>query len=187
MLDCKRYIPPPHGITESIEEKNKRIAAQWDSDCSFEADDSWVEVVQQMYSITNLVNSEGEPVDKDNPLEADMCELIRAAVASKKFPEYENVKELDPKFVSMIKCVGAEGQTQICAANERSFFDEKGWFILLDGMGITFDGNPKFNSSAAGKEDEEEEEKKEEEDEDESEEERNLRIDKANKTQVIDS
>lgn len=44
-LDCKRYIPKPHGMPETIEDKNKRIAAQWDSDCSFEADDSWVATI----------------------------------------------------------------------------------------------------------------------------------------------
>ena len=108
MLDCKRKIPPPHGIVESIEDKNKRIAAQWDSDCSFEADDSWVAIIQEKYGIPNLVNSEGEPTDEDAADEADMCEMIRAAVAARKFPEFENPKELDPKFVSMIKCVGAE-------------------------------------------------------------------------------
>jgi hypothetical protein len=41
-LDCTRYNPRPHLAIETPEDKNKRLAAQWESDCAFEADDDWI-------------------------------------------------------------------------------------------------------------------------------------------------
>ena len=35
MLDCLRYIPPPHFKEETEKEKNLRILAQWDTSCAF--------------------------------------------------------------------------------------------------------------------------------------------------------
>jgi hypothetical protein len=36
------------------------------------------------------------------------------------------------------------GQTQVCAANSGSFAYKAGWYILLEGAAIAFNGNPKF-------------------------------------------
>ena len=41
MLDCLRVVEPPHNYLETEEEKNKRIASQWDSVCAFEASYDW--------------------------------------------------------------------------------------------------------------------------------------------------
>lgn len=108
-----------------------------------------------------------------------MCEFIRAAVAAHKFPGHENVAKIDPKFVSMIKCVGADAQTQICAANERSFFDTKAWYFLFDGEGISFDNNPNYKRGNKAN-DEKKEDDKDEEDEEESDEEKAKRFEAAN-------
>ena len=35
-LDCLREIPIPKGIMEDDSELNRRLEAQWDTDCSFE-------------------------------------------------------------------------------------------------------------------------------------------------------
>jgi hypothetical protein len=42
ILDCLRVIDPPYGVNESPQDKNKRLAAQWDTDCSFEATYDWM-------------------------------------------------------------------------------------------------------------------------------------------------
>lgn len=82
VLDCLRVIQPPHSYTESIDERNKRIAAQWDSACSFEADYDWMKSLREIHGISNLVDDTGDIVDKDFPDQADMCEIIRAAIAA---------------------------------------------------------------------------------------------------------
>ena len=82
VLDCLRVIQPPHSYIESVEERNKRIAAQWDSACSFEADYDWMKPLREIHGISNLVDDTGDIVDKDFPDQADMCEIIRAAIAA---------------------------------------------------------------------------------------------------------
>jgi hypothetical protein len=37
-LDCLRVIRPRHGDKETTDQVNARLAAQWDTDCAFEAD-----------------------------------------------------------------------------------------------------------------------------------------------------
>ena len=82
VLDCLRVIQPPHSYLESVEERNKRIAAQWDSACAFEADYDWMKPLREIHGISNLVDDTGDIVDKDFPDQADMCEIIRAAIAA---------------------------------------------------------------------------------------------------------
>ena len=84
VLDCLRVIQPPHSYSETIEEKNKRIAAQWDTSCAFEADYDWMKPLREIHGISNLVDDTGDMVDRDFPDQADMCEIIRAAIASGK-------------------------------------------------------------------------------------------------------
>ena len=82
VLDCLRVIQPPHSYDETIEERNKRIAAQWDSACAFEADYDWMKPLREIHGISNLVDDTGDIVDKDFEDQADMCEIIRASIAS---------------------------------------------------------------------------------------------------------
>lgn len=49
MLDCLRVVEAPHSYLETEEEKNKRIASQWDSDCSFEAETDWMTTLREVH------------------------------------------------------------------------------------------------------------------------------------------
>lgn len=82
VLDCLRVIQPPHSYIETIDERNKRIAAQWDTACAFEADYDWMKPLREIHGISNLVDDTGDIVDKDFEDQADMCEIVRAAIAS---------------------------------------------------------------------------------------------------------
>jgi hypothetical protein len=77
MLDCLRVIEQPNSIEETEEQKNLRLAAQWDTSCAFESNSSWEEVLKKVYDINTLVDSVGEPVKKNFGNQADMCEIIR--------------------------------------------------------------------------------------------------------------
>jgi len=77
MLDCLRVIEPPHSVEETEEQKNLRLAAQWDTSCAFESNGAWVETLKKHYDINTLVDSVGEPVKKNFPNQADMCEIVR--------------------------------------------------------------------------------------------------------------
>ncbi len=77
MLDCLRVIEPPNFVVETEEQKNQRLAAQWDTTCAFEAENDWQKLMRDHYKINGLVDSIGEPVHKDFPDQADLCELLR--------------------------------------------------------------------------------------------------------------
>ena len=77
MLDCLRVIEPPHFVEETEEQKNLRLAAQWDTSCSFEANSDWQSLIKSKLGISNLVDSTGEIVKKDFEDQADMCEILR--------------------------------------------------------------------------------------------------------------
>lgn len=82
VLDCMRRIPAPNGAGEDEASKNLRLAAQWDTDCSFEAEYDWMTSLSETFKIDNLVDSHGDIVEKDFDEQADMCEIVRAAVAA---------------------------------------------------------------------------------------------------------
>ncbi len=82
MLDCLRVVEAPHSYLETEEEKNKRIASQWDSECAFEADYDWIKPLRDLHGIQNLVDVSGEIVESDFEAQADMCEIVRAAIAA---------------------------------------------------------------------------------------------------------
>ena len=98
MLDCQRVIEPPHFKEETEEEKNKRLAAQWDTSCSFESQSDWKGILAKTYDITQLVDSVGDPVANDFEDQADMCEIVRAAVAKNLF----NISDLNMKQHQLI-------------------------------------------------------------------------------------
>jgi len=106
-LDCLRKIHPPEGGLETEEVKNLRLAAQWDTDCSFEAEYDWMSAIAETFKIQNLVDSHGDIVEKDFDEQADMCEIVRAAVAGGIFAKYTtDVTTIPPKVIDMIDCPG---------------------------------------------------------------------------------
>jgi len=84
-LDCLRESSPS-SPDEKPEQREKRIAANWNSDCSFEAESEnfhWKTRLEKYYGLTKgLVDVDGNPVDDDFEDQADMCEIIRALVAN---------------------------------------------------------------------------------------------------------
>lgn len=148
MLDCLRVIEPPHFKEETEHEKNRRIMAQWDTSCSFEATNSWIESLRTSFGITNLVDVNGDPVTTDADDQADLCEIIRAA-ASKNLFDIKNLdmRKLTDKIVDRIDCVGAPGDKEgprICAASSGAFFNKASWTIFLKPSAIRFAGKPSF-------------------------------------------
>jgi len=87
-LDCLRESLPS-SPNETPEQKSKRIAANWNSDCSFEAESEnfhWKTRLEKYYGLTKgLVDVDGNPVENDFEDQADMCEIIRALVANSIF------------------------------------------------------------------------------------------------------
>ena len=77
MLDCLRVIDPPHFVEETEDQKNLRLAAQWDTSCAFESSSNWKEQIKKNYGISNLVDSVGEVVKDDFEDQADLCEILR--------------------------------------------------------------------------------------------------------------
>jgi hypothetical protein len=77
MLDCLRVIEPPNSVEETEEQKNLRLAAQWDTSCAFESNGSWEGKIKKLFDIKTLVDSVGEPVKKNFENQADMCEIVR--------------------------------------------------------------------------------------------------------------
>jgi len=114
-LDCLREILPPDGVDETPDMRSKRLKAQWNGDCSFEATNSgeadWFVKLQQNYGLKKgLVDVNGEPVDRDFDEQADMCEIIRALIASGKVKNYgDNVKSLSTDIADHIDCAGTAG------------------------------------------------------------------------------
>lgn len=148
MLDCLRYIPPPHFKDETEKEKNLRILAQWDSSCSFESSSNWKEEIRRNFGITELSDVNGDPVQEDFNNQADLCEIVRSAAAKNLF----NIKNLDmrklkDRIVDLIDCAGPLGEKEgprICAASSSSFFNEASWTIFLNSSNIKLQGKPNF-------------------------------------------
>ena len=157
-LICRRRLPQEPGTMESPKEQNKRLNAQWDSDWSFEAA-HWFPKAQALFGIETFVDSQGEPAQQDSPEEADLCELIRAALYYEKFKGYsrENLTVLKVDFLLEIACVGSSPEHQICAANANSFFNEEDWTVFLEGSGLSYNHQPSFavqtDSEGSGEQD----------------------------------
>jgi hypothetical protein len=77
ILDCLREIEPLHITEETEDQRNLRLAAQWDTSCAFESSDKWMNKVMKNLGITYLVDSVGERVGKDFDNQADLCEIVR--------------------------------------------------------------------------------------------------------------
>jgi hypothetical protein len=149
-LDCLRLSKSPFESEEDSLQREMRVAAEWNGDCSFEADsdrpNNWVQKLKTNFNLhKGLVDVNGEPVERDFEDQADMCELVRALIANGKFPSIgESLKNIDDAFLDEIDCPGPAGQTEICAVTGGSFQDKRGWMILLDGQSIKIKDHPKY-------------------------------------------
>ena len=74
-MDCLRHSEPPKGIDETLASKRIREAANWDSDCAFEAayDENaknaedrfmptWWKDFKEIYGMKNTYDVDGNPV-----------------------------------------------------------------------------------------------------------------------------
>ena len=143
-LDCLRDIEPPLGKLESVDEMNKRLASQWDSSCSFESSSDWFEKLKNIFGIETLFNEIGEPVNSNNPYQADLCEIIRTLIKSGKFEGSSDIKNINEKIFTQINCPGEEGGVKICAVNGISLFKKNMWNILLLSSNISISNKPSF-------------------------------------------
>ena len=145
ILDCLRVIKPPNGVLETIEQKNKRLAAQWDTSCSFESTYDWVSQLKKNYGVTTLVDEIGEPVDHNLPDQADMCEIIRAVVKEGLLDNITtDVTDIKFEALNYIDCPGDPNGVKICAVNAISYYKSDMWTIMLDGMNIQVNNKPSF-------------------------------------------
>lgn len=142
--------------------------------------------MKEVQKIANLVSADGDILEQDLDDEPDMCEFIRSAVAADKFPGFKDLQNLDPSFLNQLDCPGTEKQTQVCAVTDSSYYNEKSWFILFEGVGLTFDSNPSYTTTKKALK-KEEEKKKEEADQEESDDERSKRLEAAMFTFKFDS
>lgn len=146
MLDCLREIDPPTIVKETEAQKNKRLAAQWDTSCSFEASQDWLADLKKYYGIDHLVDAVGEPVQKNANNQADMCEIVRAMI-KKNFPEI-NMMKVPMSVIEKIDCVGVPNRDKdgkrICAATYGSFFDKDGWNVFVKPSSIKIGKTPYF-------------------------------------------
>ena len=146
-LDCLRKSKAPEDGKETDEQKRLRIAAEWNSDCSFESNGAnWVEKLKKNYNLEKgLIDANGVEYKENFADQADMCEIIRTLVGNGKFPALgTDVNHISTRIVDYINCPGGDGQTRVCAVTGRSFADKDSWYILLDGKSITANDEPKF-------------------------------------------
>ena len=139
-LNCLRHSTPPTEHTETEEERQLRIASEWNSDCSFEAlSEHWVDQFIKDYDLKKgLVDVNGTPFQSNFPDQADMCEIVRTLVANGKFPGVsEDISTVPLSIVNYINCPGDITQTKVCAVTGGSFAYKPGWYIVLHPHTIT--------------------------------------------------
>lgn len=147
-LDCLRESLPIQG--ETVDERAKRIAANWTGDCAFEADNPdspWIKSLYENYPlIRGLVDVNGQPYENNRPTEADMCEIIRTFIGNNMLEGVElfgeSLYSVNDKIAEFIEC--PQG---ICAATGGSYAEKENWYIFLDGQSIRFDDSPEYQVS----------------------------------------
>lgn len=150
-LDCLRESLPIPG--ETNEEKVKRLAADWDGDCSFESENEnypWPKRLFEIYPlIRGLIDVNGNPTNDQNQADqADMCEIVRTLIGNNMIDGVtlvgDGVTSLNEDISYYIDCPGGGSESSICAATAGSFADPKGWYIFLDGQSMTFNNKPNY-------------------------------------------
>ena len=141
LLDCLREIPAPLGYNETSIERNKRLSAQWDTSCSFESTVDWFSDLKRNYGVSTLVNVLGEPIEHNQPDQADMCEIIRSVIAAGIFPQGSDVTNIHSDIFNYIDCPGNNNGVKICAVNSVSFYKKDMWTIFLTSSVITINNN----------------------------------------------
>lgn len=90
----------------------------------------------------------GEPVDHNISEQADMCEIIRAAVFSGLFrPITSDVTDIPYDALNYIDCPGVDTGIKICAVNGVSFYKKDMWTILLQPNAMQIGDFPTFIKS----------------------------------------
>jgi len=150
-LDCLRKSSNPNEADENEEQRRRRLAANWDSDCSFEAEgddeNDWRKKFLENYQVKNFVDVFGNPADpphQDFDDQADMCEIVRALVGNGAFSFGKNMDSISLDLLDKIDCPGGDSQTQICAANGVSFAEKNKWVILLYGHSLRVNNEPVY-------------------------------------------
>ena len=111
-LDCLREILNPDEENEKNEDRIKRLAAQWNSDCSFEADNElWIPLFKKNYGIEKFVDVNGGKHEEDFADQADMCEIVRTLKESGKVEGMGEGSAFTIDIIDKISCAGEEGQT----------------------------------------------------------------------------
>ncbi len=149
-LDCLR-VSSSTNPNETKEQKQKRVKAQWDSNCAFESEDidgyNWGKEFLKNYSIQSLVDVDGKPNNppySDYDDQADICEAIRALVANGFFAFGSNVDNISDQLLDAISCPGNFGQTQVCALSVKSYADKQSWVMLISGQTIKIGEFPNY-------------------------------------------
>ena len=138
---------------ETDKERKLRLEAAWDTDCAFEADYDWLKPLKENYGLkTGLVDVNGKPVDNDFDDQADMCEIFRALIAG---GNLEGVKldDLSASAVDGLNCPGEseKGQSSICAVSGGAPGQKYSWYILLEGLSVTSNNQPKWEMDTASR------------------------------------
>lgn len=150
-LDCLRESLPVPG--ETNEEKVKRLAADWDGDCSFESENEnypWPKRLFEIYPlIRGLIDVNGNTTnDQNQPDQADMCEIIRTLIGNNMIDGItlvgDGVTSLNEDISYYIDCPGGGSESSVCAATAGSFADPRGWYIFLDGQSMRFNNKPNY-------------------------------------------
>ncbi len=145
ILDCLRRIKPPNGVIETFDQKTKRLSAQWDSSCSFESSYDWPSVLKKNYGVSTLVDEIGEPVDHNQPEQADMCEIVRASIKAGLINKItSDVTDIPYETFNYIDCPGVNNKAKICAVNAISYYKLDMWTIMLDGLAFQIGNKPAF-------------------------------------------
>ena len=104
--------------------------------------------MRNAYGITSWFDPSGaDKKDNDDNEQADLCELIRAALFSNKLgplANYGTSSKLNKNFLMKLDCPGKEGVTEPCAYNESDFWDQELWTIIYRPIGLRFDNKPTF-------------------------------------------
>ena len=151
-LDCLRSSNNVDAGEETEDQRRRRIAANWDSDCSFEAEsdsgeEDWRKLFTKDYGV-KFVDVAGNPMEnewQDFDDQADMCEIVRAFVAAGKFSFGVNMNNISLDLIDRVDCVGSDNQSQLCACTTGSFAEKNKWVIFLQGQSFRVNGIPKYN------------------------------------------